>query len=66
MDDGFYLDEVLSIPEYLKIINDASRRITIWRMCLLDRDLIHRKIQREINLIRHCRRLITQIQEQLN
>lgn len=66
---NFNYEETLSIRQYDMIIDMASNRIRIYRKHASsseNRWITHMHIKRDINMIRHCRKMITLIQSQLN
>jgi hypothetical protein len=66
MKSKFHVQEFYPISTYQTIIKNASRRLRIWHNEVGSLDVRHQFMYREINLIRHCKKLINQIQEQLN
>lgn len=59
-------DYTLSVSEYRKIIQSASRRLRIWHDKIPILCIRHGFMRREINMIRHCKNMIIMIQSQLN
>ncbi len=66
MKTPFKVNETLSITAYRHISERASRRLHIWHDSMNTISVRHQFMQREINLMRTCKRMIKLIQSQLN
>lgn len=66
MENSFFFDETLSITAYKHILKKASIRLHKWHRGIKTIPIRHQFMQREINLMRSCKRMITLIQSQLN